>query len=296
MGDTGLTGLLDDDAELERLGGGFDFIEGPVWHGTGGFLLFSDMPGDVRRRWEPEVGVTEVLRPSRKGNGMIYDSRGALVVCEHSTSSLVRQDGDRREVLASHYEGRELNSPNDVVVATDGTLYFTDPSYGRMEGFGVPREQELDFQGVYRLDPDGDLSLLADDFVQPNGLCFSPDESLLYVNDTERHQIRVFERGAGGRYRDAGTFADGIGPDPDLPGAPDGMKCDEHGNVYVTGPGGVWVFSPAGQRLGAIAVPEPVGNLNWGGSHWHDLFIAASTSLYCIRMAVRGNTVPGMAV
>lgn len=296
MGDKGLKNLVAGADEVERLDGGFMFIEGPVWHGTGGFLLFSDMPGDVRRRWEPGAGVTEVLRPSRKGNGMIYDARGGLVICEHSTSSLVREDGDGREVLASHYGGRELNSPNDVVAAGDGSLYFSDPSYGRMEGFGVEREQDLDFQGVFRLSPEGDLELLADDFVQPNGLCFSPDESLLYVNDSERHHIRVFERGADGRYGDAGTFADGIGPDPDLPGVPDGMKCDEHGNVYVTGPGGVWVISPLGQRLGAIAVPEVVGNLNWGGPRWRDLFIAASTSLYRIQMTVSGNAVPGMVV
>ena len=148
------------------------------------------MPGDVRRRWDPDAGVSEVANPSNKGNGMTIDNDGRLVVCEHVTSSVVRMDpdgtGGGREVLATHYEGRELNSPNDVVVKSDGAIYFTDPTYGRMPGFGIEREQDLDFQGVYRIAPGGgDPQLLVDDFAQPNGLCFSTDESLLYINDTD---------------------------------------------------------------------------------------------------------------
>src|SRR6266513_6243199 len=197
--------LVDEDAELERLGTGFTFTEGPIWN-PDGFLLFSDMPGDVRRRWDPDSGVTEVANPSNKGNGMTLDNDGRLIVCEHVTSSVVRMDpdgrGGGREVLASHYEGRELNSPNDVVVKSDGAIYFTDPTYGRMPGFGLEREQELDFQGVYRIQPgNGEPQLLVDDFDQPNGLCFSPDESLLYVNDTTRAHIRVFDHGATARRR-----------------------------------------------------------------------------------------------
>ena len=148
--------LVDESAELEQLGTGFTFTEGPIWN-PDGFLLFSDMPGDVRRRWDPDSGVSEVANPSNKGNGMTIDNDGRLIVCEHVTSSVVRMDpdgrGGGREVLATHYEGRELNSPNDVVVKSDGAIYFTDPTYGRMPGFGIEREQDLDFQGVYRIAP-----------------------------------------------------------------------------------------------------------------------------------------------
>jgi gluconolactonase len=289
--------LVAEDAELEQLGTGFTFTEGPLWH-TDGYLLFSDMPGDVRRRWDESGGVTEVARPSNKGNGMTRDLEGRLVVCEHVTSSLVRMGpdgtGSGREVLASHYDGRELNSPNDVVVKSDGTIYFTDPTYGRMPGFGIEREQDLDFQGVYRLPPGGgDLELVVDDFVQPNGLCFTADESLLYVNDTDRAHIRVFDVQADGSLSGGEVLADGIGTGELESGElVDGMKLDERGNVWVTGPKGVWVFSPQGEHLGVVEVPENVGNLNWGrppGPDWNWLFIAASTSMYRVNTKVSGN-------
>jgi gluconolactonase len=286
--------LVAEDAELEELGTGFTFTEGPLWH-TDGYLLFSDMPGDVRRRWDEFGGVTEVARPSNKGNGMTWDLEGRLVVCEHVTSSLVRMDpdgtGSGREVLASHYDGRELNSPNDVVVKSDGTIYFTDPTYGRMPGFGIEREQDLDFQGVYRIPPGGgDLELAVDDFVQPNGLCFSPDESLLYVNDTDRAHIRVFDVQADGSLSGGQVLADGIGTGELESGElVDGMKLDERGNVWVTGPKGVWVFSPQGEHLGVVEVPENVGNVNWGGPAWNWLFIAASASMYRVNTNVSGN-------
>jgi gluconolactonase len=154
--------------------------------------------------------------------------------------------GSGREVLATHYEGKELNSPNDVIVHSTGAIYFSDPTYGRMPVFGIEREQDLDFQGVYRLAPEGgDPQLLVDDFVQPNGLCFSPDESLLYINDTDRAHIRVFDVGGDGTISNGRVLADGIGTgDLESGELVDGMKCDEHGNVWVTGPKGVWVFSP----------------------------------------------------
>ena len=187
--------LVDRDAEVEQLGTGFTFTEGPVWNKEGEFLLFSDMPGDTRRRWDASGGVVEVAKPSNKGNGMVYEPGGQLLVCEHATSLLVRMDpdgtGSGRETVASHFEGKELNSPNDVIVAQDGSILFSDPWYGRMPVFGVEREKDLDFQGVYRIPPGGDPQLLADDFEQPNGLCFSPDESLLYINDTPRAHPRL---------------------------------------------------------------------------------------------------------
>lgn len=289
--------LVAKEARVERLGTGFTFTEGPVWNHAGRFLLFSDMPADVRRRWDATAGVQEVQRPSNKGNGMTYEADGALLVCEHATSSVVRLRADgRREVLASHYQGKELNSPNDIVVAGDGSIYFTDPTYGRMPGFGVERAQDLSFQGVYRLRPSGEgLQLLADDFGQPNGLCFSPDGSRLYVNDSSRAHIRAFTVAGDGTVGGGAVFFGGIGSGRLEEGLADGMKCDAQGNVYVTGPGGIWVISPRAELLGRIDVPEIVGNLNWGGDDWRTLFICASTSLYRIGLRVGGNRLPYMA-
>ncbi len=291
--------LVDRGAQVERLGTGFTFTEGPIWNKEGSFLLFSDMPGDTRRRWDERDGVREVAKPSNKGNGMTYDADGRLLVCEHATSSLVRMDpdgtGSGREVLASHYEGRELNSPNDVIVKRDGSIYFSDPTYGRMPVFGVEREQDLDFQGVYRLPAGGgETQLLADDFEQPNGLCFSPDESLLYINDTSRAHIRVFDATGDGTIANGRMFFENIGRGVIEEGIPDGMKCDEQGNIYVTGPGGVWVISPEGDHRGIIEVPENTGNINWGGPNWDVLYVCASTSLYRVRTKVSGARVSYM--
>jgi gluconolactonase len=290
--------LVPQGAELERVGTGFTFTEGPVWHREGKYLLFSDMPGDVRRRWD-SGGIHEVMRPSNKGNGMTFEAGGSLIVAEHATSSVVRQSpdgtGTQREVIASHFEGKELNSPNDVIVAGDGSIYFSDPTYGRMPGFGVEREQDLDFQGVYRVQPTGEnIQLLVDDFKQPNGLCFSPDEKTLYVNDSERALIEAFEVKPDGTLGSRSVFFDHIGSGDIDEGIPDGMKCDAEGNVYVTGPGGIWVISPKADLLGEIHVPENVGNLNFGGDGWKTLFVCASTSLYRINLAVSGNRLPYM--
>ena len=283
--------LVDEDAEVEQIATGFTFTEGPIWMADGS-LHFSDMPGDKRRRWHPDEGVTVLRDPSNKCNGMTRDNDGNLIVCEHVTSSVVRERPDgTRETLATHWGDKELNSPNDVIVARDGSIVFTDPTYGRMPGFGLERDQELDFQGVYRIPAGGgDLQLLVDDFAQPNGLCFSTDESLLYVNDTERAHIRVFDVGADHQLSNGRVFAENIGTADLAKGdLVDGMKLDEQGNVYVTGPDGVLVFSPDGEHLGTIEVPEPVGNLNWGDDDWKSLYIPASTSVYRVRMNVAGN-------
>jgi gluconolactonase len=289
--------LVPKGAQIERLGTGFTFTEGPVWNHSGKFLLFSDMPGDVRRRWDAKDGVREVMRPSNKGNGLTYETNGALLACEHATSSVVRFRTDGiREVVVSHFEGKELNSPNDIIVASDNSIYFSDPTYGRMPVFGVERKQDLSFQGVYRVQPSGkNLQLLVNDFEQPNGLCFSPDESLLYINDSGRAHIRVFKKNADGTIGSGAIFFDHIGSGAIEEGIPDGMKCDELGNIYVTGPGGIWVISPKAELLGRIEVPENVGNLNWGGDDWKTLFICASTSLYRITLRVSGNRLPYMA-
>jgi gluconolactonase len=283
--------LIDEHAELEQIVTGCAFTEGPIWMADGS-LHFSDMPGDKRRRWHPVDGV-EVLRdPSNKCNGMTRDNDGNLIVCEHVTSSVVRESPDgTRETIATHWGDKELNSPNDVIVSADGSIIFTDPTYGRMPGFGLERDQELDFQGVYRLPAGGgELQLLIDDFAQPNGLCFTADESLLYINDTVHAHIRVFDVGADHALSNGRVFAEGIGTGDMTTGElVDGMKLDERGNVYVTGPKGVWIFAPDGEHLGVIEVPENVGNVNWGGDDWSTLYIPASTSVYRVRMKVAGN-------
>jgi gluconolactonase len=288
--------LIDPEAEVERLATGFTFTEGPIWNKQEEYLLFSDMPGDVRRRWSEREGVVEVMRPSNKGNGMVYDADGNLLVCEHVTSSLVRERPDgTRETLASHYQGTELNSPNDVTTRSDGTIYFSDPTYGRMPGFGLERDQELSFQGVYLIPPSGgepQLVVAEDEFEQPNGLCFSPDESMMYINDTPRALIRVYDVAADGSLSNGRLFFSGIGSGVIEEGIPDGMKCDERGNIWVTGPGGVWVISAAGEHLGVVGVPENVGNLAWGGSDWKTLYMPSSTSLYRVATKVASAPLP----
>ena len=197
------------------------------------------MPADVRRRWDARGGVKEVKRPSNKCNGMTYDADLNLIVCEHATSSLVRERPDgRREVLASHFDGQELNSPNDVCVHSSGAIYFSDPWYGRMPGFGVERPRQLGFQGVYRVPPGGGQPKLLVDrylFDQPNGLCFCPDERRLYVNDTVQALIRVFDVEGDGSLSNGRIFATGIRSEFE-PGVPDGMKCDSAGQCLVHRP------------------------------------------------------------
>jgi len=291
--------LVDQDTELETVGSGFTFTEGPIWHPRDQYLLFSDMPGDVRRKFTPGSGVEEVMNPSNKGNGMTYDADLNLLVCEHVTSSVVRERPDgTRETLATHYHGKELNSPNDIIVADDGAIYFSDPWYGRMPVFGLERERDLGWQGVFRIPPGGgDLELVVarDEFEMPNGLCFSPDRSLMYINDTPNALIKVFDYDASdGSLHNGRLFADGIGSGVIEEGIPDGMKCDERGNIWVTGPGGLWVFDSAGERIGTVNVPENTGNLTWGGEDWHTLFIPSSTSVYSLRTKVGPHHEPYM--
>jgi gluconolactonase len=274
-------------ATFEKLGGGFLFTEGPLWHPTGKFLLFSDMPGDHLRRWSAGDGVTTFRKPCNMSNGLAYDRQGRLVVCEHATSQLTRTEADGRSApIATHYQGKQLNSPNDVVCRSDGGIYFSDPPYGRAKFFGVERAQELSFQGVYRAgtDPRSPV-LLVDDFDRPNGLCFSLDESRLYVNDTARRHIRVFEVTPTGDLANGRLWAETKG---DKPGAPDGMKLDSAGNVYCTGPGGIHVFDPDANLLEVIATPERTANFAFGDDDYRSLFITASTSLYRTRREIPG--------
>jgi gluconolactonase len=274
-------------ADLEVLGSGFLFTEGPIWHPREHHLTFSDMPGDHMRRWSAAGGIVTFRKPSHKTNGNTYDRLGRMLSCEHATSRVTRTALDGTiSVLATHYRDRELNSPNDIVVDGAGAIYFTDPTYGRMPIFGELRAQELDFQGVFRMAEDGSgLTLLADDFAQPNGLCFSRDGSHLFVNDTDRGHIRVFTVKPDGTLSGGRVWAETTGS---AEGAPDGMKIDRDGNLYCCGPGGLHVFSPAAEILGVIETPEVIANFTWGDPDLMSLFLTASTSLYRVRTLTPG--------
>ena len=278
--------LIPADANVERLATGMQFTEGPVWHACGGFLVFSDIPADQMKRWSPIDGLTDYRVPSGKSNGLTYDRQGRLLACEHANRRVTRTEADGSiSVIASHYQGKRLNSPNDLIVKSDGSIYFSDPPYGLGEAFSEPAEQEQPGNGVYRLSPDGKtLTVLVDDFDRPNGLCFSPDESLLYVDDTARMHIRVFQVQADGGIDKGRLFAEENGEG----GVPGGMKVDVRGNVYLTGPGGIWIFSPQGEHLGILKVPEGAANLAFTGPQWRTLIITATTSIYRVECKVPG--------
>ena len=272
---------------FETIASGCLFTEGPLWHPREHYLLWSDMPGDHLRRWSAKDGVTTFRKPCDKSNGLTWDREGRLLACEHATSRVTRTERDGRIVpLATHFDGKELNSPNDIVCAADGGIYFSDPPYGRAEYYGVPRPQELSFQGVYRVGPDPKSPvLLVDDFDKPNGLCFALDGRRLFINDTGRKHIRVFDVAADGKLTGGRVWAETKG---DAPGAPDGMKLDSAGNIYCCGPGGIHVFDPSATCLGVIRVPEYTANMAWGDADFRSLFITASKSVYRIRVKVPG--------
>ena len=280
--------VVGDDAPIEELATGFDFTEGAVWNHVDGYLIFSDMPGNVMRKWTVADGIQVFRQASNMANGNTYDLQGRLITCEHATSRVTRTEHDGSiTVLASHYDGKELNSPNDVIVKSDGSIYFSDPSFGRMDYYGVARDTELDIRGVYRLDPDsGDLTLLVDDFDQPNGLTFSLDERHLFINDTMRAHIRVFDVAADGGLSNGRVWAELTG---ERDGLADGMKIDSEGNLYTAGPGGVQVFALDATCLGVIYVPQGVANFTWGDADLRSLFINAGTSLYRTRVNVPGR-------
>jgi gluconolactonase len=279
--------VVGDAAPLETLGSDFGFTEGPVWHPTAHHLTFSDMAQDHMRRWSAEGGVTTFRKPSNKTNGNTYDRKGRMLSCEHATSRVTRTGLDGRiEVLATHYRDKELNSPNDIVVKSNGRIYFTDPIYGRWSAYGIARDPHLDFQGVYSMNEDGsDLTLLVDDFEQPNGLCFSRDESVMFISDTPRGHIRRFTVDGRGMLSGGEIWAPVSGAGG---GAPDGLKVDRDGNVYSCGPGGLHVFSPEAHSLGVIRTPEPVANFTWGGEDMRDIFLTASTNLFRARTKTPG--------
>lgn len=279
--------LIDPDARLERLAGGFSWAEGPVWNFETGYLTFSDVIGNTMYRYDDSGGVRIYRSPSNYTNGQTIDADGRLVACEHQTRRLTREIPDGIETVVGGYEGKMFNSPNDVVAAGDGSLIFTDPSYGLdKEEEGGGGERELPFQGVYRIPPgSNEAELLADDFVGPNGLALSPEEDLLYVVDSERSHIRSFELGSGWVLSGGEVVAE---IPSDGTGVPDGMKVDVRGNIFCTGKGGIWLCSPEGKILGHISVPETSANLAWGDDDARTLYITADTSLYRIRCRTVG--------
>ncbi len=280
--------VVGSEVAFDKVATGFLFTEGPLWHAREHYLLFSDMPGDHLRKWSAKGGVSTFRKPCNQSNGLAWDEEGRLLACEHASSTLTRTEPDGSiTVLASHHEGKELNSPNDLAVHSSGAIYFSDPTYGRNEYYGRPRKPELSFRGVYRVEPKTKkLTLLADDFAQPNGLCFSADERRLFVNDTDRQHIRVFDVTSDGTLANSRVWAEVAGEGE---GAADGMKFDTAGYLYCTAPGGVQVFDGAGTLLGTIRVPENTANFNWGDDDMKSIFMTASTSLYRVRVKIPGR-------
>ncbi len=271
--------------QAERLATGFVFTEGPLWH-PDGFYYFVDVRASMMYRVSPGRPHEVVREKTGGGNGTTFDLQGRLILCEGDNRRLTRRTADDRfEVLVDRFEGKRLNRPNDVVCRSDGSIYFTDP------GLRVPlAEREVEHTGVYRIAPDGTVSLVAD-FEYPNGLAFSPDERRLYVANTRWAQyIHVLELDAAGRLLRRRIFADMSSDETD--GVPDGMKVDVEGRVYCTGPGGTWIFAPDGTRLGIIRTPEVPANLAFGGPDLRTLFFTARTSVYSLRAKVPGQPHP----
>lgn len=270
----------------EKIAGGFIFTEGPVWHPEG-YLLFSDIEGARIYRYDPNAQAEKVSvwrENSGNANGNTLDRQGRLVTCEHGNRRVSRTEQDGTVVaLAASYQGKRLNSPNDVIVKSDGTIYFSDPPYGIQ-----PEQREQPCNGLYRITPAGQLELLVDDFERPNGLAFSPDEQILYVDDSPRRHVRAFDVQPDGSLSNSRIFADMDHPQP---GSPDGMKLDVEGNLYVAGATGVWVFTAEGEHLGVITTPERPANCAWGDADRQTLYVTARTSLFRIR-----THVPGMPV
>ena len=269
------------DGEPELVATDFKFTEGPVWH-PDSYLFFSDIP--AHRIFKLMLdGTSEIYRePSGGANGLTLDRQGRLIACEYHSRRVSRTETDGTiSVLADNYRGKRLNSPNDVVVKSDGSIYFTDPFYG----FPADQERELYFQGVYRIAPDGAITLLVDDFGVPNGLAFSPDERILYIDDSRHQHVRAFDVLADGSLANGRILIDMTA---DARGAADGMKADTTGNLYVTGAGGTWIVSRTGEHLGTIVTPELPENCAFGGPDYKTLFIAARTSIYSIRLKIAG--------
>ncbi len=288
--------LIVGSAKLERLCSGCRWAEGPVWFKDGDFLLWSDIPNHRMMRYQPDGTVSVFRANSNFSNGNTRDRQGRHVSCEHGTRRVTRTEYDGTiTVLADRFEGKSLNSPNDVVVHSNGSVWFTDPTYGIMTDYeGFKAEPEQPTRNVYRLDPEtGGLTAVITDFLQPNGLVFSPDETKLYVADSGSshtagapRQIRVFDVVDGKTLTNSREFcrlADGV---------PDGLRADVHGNIWTSGGPAVHCYAPDGTLLGRLHIPEGVSNLTFGGPRGNRLFVTATTSVYSIYLATNGVQTP----
>ncbi len=286
--------IVDPSEAIRELADGFGGAqgpaEGPVWWKEGDYLLFSDIHNNRRMKYVPGQGVSVFHEPTNRANGLTRDLQGRLVACEHDSRRVTRQELDGSlTVIANSFQGRRLNRPNDAVVKSDGSIYFTDPWTLPT----APEEWDLSFAGVYRVTPDlGTMTLLVDDFVLPNGLAFSPDERVLYVSDSRRGHIRAFDllpNGTLAKQTDR-VFAELSGSEP---GVPDGLKVDADGNVYCGGPGGIWILDPRGKKLGRIVHGAPATtNLGFGGADWKTLYFTTRTQLGSVNLQVAGLPVP----
>jgi gluconolactonase len=275
-------------SKLEKVATGLQFTEGPVWIAPQNHLLFSDIPASKIYQLDWDRNHLTIFRtPSSNSNGLTCDRQGRLIACEHGRRRVTRTETDGSiTTLCEQFKAKKLNSPNDVIVRSDGSIYFTDPPYGI-----APEQQEQPIQGVYHLSPDRILTCVIDDFILPNGLALSPDEMTLYVADSsERCHIRAFDVQPDGRLSGDREFYNM--KLPQSIGCPDGMKVDQGGNLYATGPNGVWVFTPAGVHLGTIVLPEQPTNCAWGDHGGQSLYITAQTSVYKILVTIPGVLCP----
>jgi gluconolactonase len=312
--DPALDAIVPKDAVIEKLADGFKWTEGPVWIHAG-YLLFAEIPSNRIMKWSPQGGASVFMQPSGytgrepfKGpesgsNGMTLDLRGRLTVAGHARRNVYRleslQKGARITVLAEKYEGKRLSSPNDLVYKSDGSLYFTDPPYGLVTQSDSDPEKELPFNGVYRIPAatsqragappdDSKLQLIIKDLTRPNGIAFSPDEKYLYIAVSDpAHKVWMrYEVKADGTVANGQIFYDATANTEE--GSPDGIKVDRKGNLYGSGPGGLWIFSPEAKHLGTLKLPENMANCHWGGADAKTLYVAASSGLYRVRLNIPG--------
>ncbi len=301
----GLDALIAPNAKVERLCGGLKWAEGPVWVKKGSYLLFSDPPMNTMYRWSPAHGIRAFLHPSgyagkdtaplreAGSNGLAIDASGTLIVCDSGNRGLARLDlkTRRKEIFLDRFEGKRFNSPNDLCIARSGAIYFTDPPYGLAGGKDSP-VKELPYSGVYRYGPDGKIVLLDKSFLYPNGVALSPDETVLYVSNTDSQQpiIRAYQLGADGMSTSFSTFFDAAPlVKPGVPGMPDGMKIDASGNLFAAGPGGILVLTKEGELLGVIgAGGRAIANCAFG-EDGKTLFLTAADSLARIHLKTHGN-------